>query len=240
VSVVRVRYAPASADVPLPTVPRLASWDAVGSASQTGLRAYLDELEQLAAPLMVSTNGDLAFALDVGLPHGTDLLDQHDLDNYLSPAVRHLTKAFGRPFVSVSGTKRHAATSFFGIGPAQSAEPTSVGHPYELRTTASSETAAFKQQIADALRGARPVAPGPVALDIVFGVGPARSWINLWKPTIDGLGALLGASSPARPGTPRMAAWCGCPCTAPLIRALGNDVGLLIHARPAQTRRTRG
>jgi hypothetical protein len=174
----------------------------VGSASQTALNAYLRELEQLAAPLVASTDGALAFALDVGLPRGADLLDQRDLDNYLFPAVRHLTKAFGRPFVSVSGTKRYGSTSFFGIGPAQAAAPSGVAQPYKLRTTFSSETTAFKQQIADALCGARPVEPGPVALDLIFGVGPARPWINLWKPTIDALGTLPRDEQPPAPVAP--------------------------------------
>ncbi len=239
-SVVRVQYAPATADFPLPTAPRLESWDAVGSASQTALSAYLRELEQLAAPLVASTDGALAFALDVGLPRGADLLDQRDLDNYLFPAVRHLTKAFGRPFVSVSGTKRHGSTSFFGIGPAQAAAPSVVAQPYKLRTTVSSETTAFKQQIADALRGARTVAQGPVALDLVFGVGPARSWINLWKPTIDALGTLLGTSSPARPWHPQDGRVVRLSLHCSVDPALGNDVDLLIDARPAQSLPARG
>ena len=229
-SAVRVRYAPAPANIPLPTAPRLESWDAGGSASQTALTAYLGELERLAAPLVASTDGALVFALDVALPHGTDLLDQRDLDNYLVPAVRHLTRAFARPFVSVSGTKRHGSTSFFGIGPAEAAAQEDLAHSNHVRTTASSETAAFKQQIADALRGARPVAPGPVALDIVFSVGPARSWINLWKPTIDALSALLGASSPARPWHPQDGRVVRLSLHCSVDRTLGADVDLSIHA----------
>lgn len=228
-----VRYVPVPANVPLPTAPRLESWDAAGSPSQSALTAYLRELEQLAAPLVASTDGDLAFALDVALPPGADLLDQRDLDNYFLPAVRHLTKTWGRPFVSVSGTKQHGSTSFFGIGPAQTAGSADPGDTHRARTTASSETAAFKQQIADALRAARPVPSGPVTLDIVFGVGPARSWINLWKPTIDALGALLGVSSPARPWHPRDGRVIRLSLHCLLDAALGNDVDLFIVARRA-------
>ncbi len=235
-----VRYAPVPANVPLPSAPRLESWDAAGSASQSALTAYLRELEQLAAPLVAWTDGALAFALDVALPPGTDLLDQRDLDNYLLPAVRHLTKACGRPFVAVSGTKQHGSTSFFGIGPAQAAGPAGPGHTRRARTTASSGTAAFKQQIADALRGARPIPPGPVALDIVFGVGPARSWINLWRPTIDALGALLGASSPARPWHPQDDRVARLSLHCLVDPAMGNDVDLFIDARRASPRRHGG
>jgi hypothetical protein len=119
VSLDPVHYGPVSANVPLPSAPRLESWDAAGSASQSALTAYLRELEQLAAPLVASTDGALAFALDIALPPGTDLLDQRDLDNYLLPALRHLTKAYARPFVAINGTKQHGSTSFFGIGPAK-------------------------------------------------------------------------------------------------------------------------
>ncbi len=122
-----VRYAPVPADVPLPTAPRLESWDAAGSASQAALRAYLRELERVAAPLVAAADGPFALALDVALPTGTDLLDERDLDNYLLPAARHLTKVIGRRFVSVSGTKRHGATSYFGIGRACAAGPAALG-----------------------------------------------------------------------------------------------------------------
>jgi hypothetical protein len=233
VSIDRARYAPVPANVALPTAPRLESWDAAGSPAQSALTAYLRELEQLARPILASMDGALAFALDVALPPGADLLAQQDLDNYFLPAVRHLTKSSGRRFVSVSGTKQHGSTSFFGIGPAEAAGPADRGETHRGRTTASSDTAALKQQIADALQAARPVPPSPVALDIVFAVGPARSWINLWKPTIDALGALLGVSSPARPWHP----WDGRVVRLSLHyvvdAALGNHVELLIDARRA-------
>ncbi len=228
-----IRYAPIPATVPLPTAPRLESWDAAGSTSQVALASYLRELELLAVPLIASTDGALAFSLDVALPPDTDLLDQRDLDNYLFPAVRHLMKVTGRPFVSVTGSKQHGATSSFGIGPVRAATPAGPGTGHELRTTASAGTSAYKQQIADALTNARPVPPGPVALDIVFGVGPTRSWTNLWKPTIHALGALLGASSPVRPWHPqdgrvtRLSLYCA------VVPALGHEVDLFVEARRA-------
>ena len=36
------------------------------------------------------------------------------------------------------------------------------------------------------------VAGGAVHLEIAFVVGPARTWWNLWRPTIDALSPLLG------------------------------------------------
>jgi hypothetical protein len=72
-----------------------------------------------------------------------------------------------------------------------------------VRTTASAGGAQYKQQIRDALADAAQLPPGPVALDVVFGVGPGRSWLNLWKPTIDALSPLLGADGTGRPWNPQ-------------------------------------
>jgi hypothetical protein len=34
-------------------------------------------------------------------------------------------------------------------------------------------------------------------------VGPGRNWLNLWKPTIDALGPLLGSAQPGKLWNPR-------------------------------------
>lgn len=68
-----------------------------------------------------------------------------------------------------------------------------------MRTTASSESSLFKQQIHDQLADVSPLSDGPIALQLAFVAGPGRSWLNLWKPTIDALERLLGQSSPRRP-----------------------------------------
>jgi len=165
-----VRYAPVPADVTFPRAPRLGELER--RRQRLPSRARCLPARVRAAGRSTRCPGrrrPLALALDVALPPGTDLLDQRDLDNYLLPAVRHLTKATGRPFASVSGTKRHGTTSFFGIGQARAAGPPALGSAHRARTTASVGTSAYKQQIADALRDARPGPPGPVALDIVFG-----------------------------------------------------------------------
>ncbi|WP_396913469.1 hypothetical protein [Mycolicibacterium sp.] len=38
-------------------------------------------------------------------------------------------------------------------------------------------------------------------LELGFTVGPSRNWLNLWKPAVDSLGALLGHEQPFRHGT---------------------------------------
>lgn len=50
----------------------------------------------------------------------------------------------------------------------------------------------YKQQIADRLGGVRQLPYGPLRMQVCFTVGPARNWLNLWKPTIDDLVPLLG------------------------------------------------
>lgn len=72
-----------------------------------------------------------------------------------------------------------------------------------VRTTASASTTAYKQQIADQLRDTSELPPGPVSLQLAFAVGPRRNWLNLWKPSIDALDALLGRTVATRPWHPK-------------------------------------
>jgi len=50
---------------------------------------------------------------------------------------------------------------------------------------------------------ASPLPPGPVRMELGFTVGPVRGWMNLWKPTLDALGQILGHARPLVPGAPR-------------------------------------
>ena len=42
-----------------------------------------------------------------------------------------------------------------------------------------------------------------MALQLAFSVGPRRAWPNLWKATIESLGAILGREASAREWNPR-------------------------------------
>jgi hypothetical protein len=68
-----------------------------------------------------------------------------------------------------------------------------------VRVAASSTTTEYKQQIHDQLHGTATLPASPAALEVSFAVGPSRNWTNLWKPTIDALGVLLGWSTPHHP-----------------------------------------
>lgn len=190
--------------VPLRIQPRLASWMAAGHPDQDRLEAYLTATDELLQPLIAATDDPLALRLDVGMPRGIPLLSQHDLDNYLFPLVTRLSKTSKRRFVSAWSSKRHADVSVACIGqalPLQGAP--NADRLCQLRTTASSDKTEYKQQIHDQLRGTAALPDGPVSLQIGFDVGPSRNWTNLWKPTIDALGALLGSDPSGRPWHPR-------------------------------------
>jgi hypothetical protein len=84
-------FAIASADpLELELEPRRTSWVAAGASSQIALGAYLDHVEQFAAPTLSRLSGDLCLRLDVGLPTDVDPLHEHDLDNFLRPVIQRL------------------------------------------------------------------------------------------------------------------------------------------------------
>jgi hypothetical protein len=174
---------------PLGVPPALASWDKAGSAGRQRLSAFLTEARSALAEPLRTTPDPLTFRLDIGLPAATPLLAFHDLDNYLFPLVPKLTE---RRFVSVWATKRHAATSTIGISRAAESPDPGGSCSFQVRTSASASTAAFKEQIRDQIALGEPLPPGGVALELAFVVGPRRAWANLWKATIDSLGPILG------------------------------------------------
>ncbi|GAA3219617.1 hypothetical protein [Actinocorallia longicatena] len=183
--------------------PRLASWDSAAHPSQVRLEEFLGEAVKACGPGIARLPDPLALRLDIGLPETTPLLDQHDLDNYLFPLVTRLTRTSGRGFVSVWGVKRHGSGSHLTVAPALPAPDGAWPHTFDVRTTASSGTTAFKEQIHHALAEAHVLPDGPLDLHIGFVVGPGRQWPNLWKPAIDAFGRLLGSTSPGRPWHPR-------------------------------------
>ena len=82
------------------------------------------------------------------------------------------------------------------------------------------------------LRRRRP-APLPgngIALQVAFVLGPRRVWSNLWKPTIDSLGSILGREDRAREWNARdgRITDLGVHCTVDM--AIGNKVTMAIRA----------
>jgi hypothetical protein len=169
----------------LRTTPRLASWNKANDPEQVRLGEYLVATADLLSSSMIT--GPWSLLLDVGLPARRNFLDMADLDNYAYPLAWHLRD---EALVSVWCTKWHADATRVVVAPAREVVP--PGEMFTARTTASSETRAYKEQVRGAVAGARQLPAGPVRLQISFVVGPGRNWLNLWKPTIDALDPLLG------------------------------------------------
>ena len=159
---------------------------------------------------------------------------QHDLDNYLLPLTIRLSSRTRLPFVSVWGTKQHADTSTVCVARAVPVEVLAGrDHWYEVRTSASWVTAAYKQQIQDQLAAAEALPEGAVSMHVSFTVGPNRNWTNLWKPTIDAFGTLLGSTTPERSWNPRDGRITELGLHVRMDPSLGHPVNIAIHARPA-------
>jgi hypothetical protein len=75
---------------------------------------------------------------------------------------------------------------------------------FGTRCVGSATTRSWKQQIADALvaAGVTQEAPGPLAMHMAWRVSARRNWMNLWKPTGDALGPILGVPHPGHPFSP--------------------------------------
>ncbi len=228
------RFAQPHADpIPLAVTPRLASWMRADHPDRVQLEQWLKHAVGVLEPKLVDVVDALALRLDVGIPPGVPLLKAHDVDNYVFPLAMRLIKDTGRQLACVWATKRHAGTSLIGIEPAVARTDEEPADGWlHVHTTASSSSTAYKQQVHDAVRHAAELPEGPVALELSFTIGPSRNWPNLWKPTIDALGPLLGESARGRPWTPRDGRITELGLHQRIEPAIGNDVLIAIAARP--------
>lgn len=227
--VVRWYQRPAGEGLELRRVPRLASWDRADHPDQVRLRDYLEDTAELLAPTLVS-GGPWALALDVGLRRDRALLDMADLDNYAFPLACRLRND---RLVSVWCTKQYADVSRVLVAPARAA--TAPDGVVRVRTTASTQTRAFKEQIRSAVAGTPEIVSGPVHLQLSFVVGPSRNWINLWKPTIDALDPLLGRTHADRDWHPQDGRITELALHVAVDPSLGYDVVVNIAAAAAAT-----
>ena len=182
----------------LPVAPRLASWNTATDPDQVRLASYLAAAETLLHPTLDGMAGPFALRLDVGLPAAVDLVGEHDLDNYAYPLVTRLARTVTAPFAAVWCGKQHAACSHVTVSTAAPAPVPTADQSFDVTTSASTSTTAYKQQIVEQLETATVLPPGPVVLHLSFVVGPGRNWVNLWKPTIDSLDRLLGRTREGR------------------------------------------
>ena len=207
--------------------PRAASWNKTTDTAQVALRDFVADTRELVAPL-IPPRGAWSVWLDVGVPADRGLDESADLDNYLLPLVRSLSDD---RLVSAWCSKWHSTASHVMVAPARAARP--QPKTVSVRTTASAENVAYKQQVRAAVAHADELAPGPVRLQIAFTVGPTRSWLNLWKPTIDALDPILGRTQEHRDWHPKDGRIVDLGLHLRTDPMLGNDVELTIAARTA-------
>lgn len=176
-------------------------WEKADASYQRRMSKYLDDTEDLLRPTLIGSRGPLSLRLDVALPRDRVLLDDSRLHDFAYPLVTRLTATVGRQFSSVWCTKRHAALSTITIEPAVPLAARQFGQTTTFVTRHSYAKLGFKEEVRDAVSRLAPIEEGPVNLHISFLTGFPRTWANLWKPTIDGLGRLLG-TNPANPWEP--------------------------------------
>lgn len=212
----------------------MASWDRAESPGQVHPAAFIAGVHSATAEQLRVIPDPLALRLDIALPDTVSLLALNDLDNYLFPLVPKLTEGTGRQFASVWATKRHAATSSVAVCQARTIHDPGGAYAFQVRTTASADTTAYKQQIRDQIAAGRPLPDGGVVLQLAFVVGPRRAWPNLWKATIDSLGSILGRDVGAGEWNARDSRITELGLHCVVDSAAGNQVVIAIRATPSR------
>jgi hypothetical protein len=224
-----VRYAIPDGDaVELDLAARLESWNARDHRDQVALRRWVAHVHAQIAPFEGDIAGELALRLDVGLPDVDDPLWQLDLDNYLYPVARGLSPRY----VSIWGTKGRAASSAIRVEAARRVAGDPDGAARFAVPRAARAERVWKHAVADAVAVGRELPAGPVALEIALALPGDVRWAEMWKRTIDGLGAILGSSRGGSPWNPHdgRVTRLGLHRTA---AASGRDAEATIWARPA-------
>lgn len=155
-----------------------------------------------AEPALAQIAGDVVLDLTIGVPAWQPLTRGRRLDNYLLLMASQLGQ---RRIPAVFGRKIHGNVSSLRVGPARY-RAADVPPDMQVRASGQPEAPDWMKQVSDACAAAIDSdEPGTeaVLLDLAFAVSSLRSWTNLWKPTIDALGPLLGTDFSKAPWAPR-------------------------------------
>ena len=188
---------PEGEPIVLRETPRLSRWNRSGDPDQVRLTLAADHAERSVRPTWDRLAGPAALRLDVGLHRSTRLLHRDDLDNYLLPLADRLGR---ERIVTAWASKRYTPRTLIRVEPARPRQR--PADAVELSATATVEASAqasalagYQQEIRAQLVDRDVLGEGPLELELAFVVGPARDWVQLWKPTIDALGPLLGETN---------------------------------------------
>lgn len=179
--------------------PLLASWNAGDNPAKLRLEAYLDDLERRLGINNLPHSG-LYLDLVVDIEVKERLSRHYDLDNYLTPIALRL--GWDR-FVHGRAIKRLGGGSSLRIGTAIE-DPLPLSRPWVsmgLDAGSGSSQKPWKEGIRHALATANVelLAPGPVSVSLSWRCRRETNWVNLWKPTGDAMGPVLGESDPRNP-----------------------------------------
>jgi hypothetical protein len=190
----------AAVDLDGELAPRLASWNRATDPEAVRLRRYL---ELLAGAIGQLPAAGLYLAMEIGVPGGA-LLRGRDVENYLKPVVQHLG---WQRFVLARGVKRAGGHSRLMVGfAAPSPGPSTLDgwHHFDCAAGSGHDSTVWKSRMRGRLAaaGVVEVPAGPVEVQLAWTCSAARNWSDLWKPTADAMGPLLGARDTRRPYDP--------------------------------------
>jgi hypothetical protein len=178
--------------------PRLASWEKNTHPDQIRLRAYLEDLMSRLKPLPPAPMR-LFLHLDVDVGERKHLLHRHDLENYLTPLFGQRGLDPSR-FVLVSATKKVGQESQLLLGrarPWDDADKMSGWQHFACSSGCGADSRRWKGKLRDELAhmSPQPLPVGPVEAHLAWHCSALRNWVNLWKPTGDAMGPVLGEQS---------------------------------------------
>ena len=183
--------------------PLLASWEKKSHPAQSRLCAYLDEFVAALSPLPEAPC--LYLHMDIDVERDQRLLRDYDLENYLTPLFGRSLLHPGR-FVLVSARKFVGGGSRVLCGTAErSVQPDErIWDHITLDAGSGTSFPAWKEGVRRSLISSEIVAmpPGPVAVRLAWECSASRNWTQLWKPTGDAMGPVLGERNMANPFNP--------------------------------------
>lgn len=186
-------------------VPVLASWNKSTDKDQQKLRQYLDKLMVDLGPLPAD-EANLFLHMDIAVEPKHYLHDQ-DLDNYLYPVAKKLG---AEHFVLVTGRKHIGGQSRLIVGQAEPGEAVAENQGWvhvtfdSPRMSTDAKDSAWKVGVREQLLALRPaqLEAGPVEVHLAWRYAAQQRWAELWKPTIDAMGPVVGEPHPPPPFSP--------------------------------------
>lgn len=176
--------------------PLLASWNANANPEQIKVQRYLDDL-QAAVGILPNDAGPLFLHMAIDVKSPERLVRHHDLENYLFPIVyrfgaSHFSLVSATKGVGGGSTLRIGRANLLGLSPSLDG----WGH-FSHHAGSGAMKKEWKAGIRDALIRSRVqrLPPGPVAVHLAWRCSSQRNWAQLWKPTGDAMGPVLGESA---------------------------------------------